>query len=267
VTAVDTRRPLAPAALEARERTVRIRAAARRGKTAREIAAAGDYPLKLVEQILAPIADVRLSDPAQLLHTREAAPGFAAGDVQLYWVGFLRAAGRICGQGTSFALIVTLGERSEEHVETLIEDLAASQVRHEFCRSSLLGWQVYVREQNLCKALLAWGIPSELHGDDPSVLDDIPKVFLAPFLRGYADGNWTNGGGRPRGGPVFYGTEAVLNGINAMVRRGLGVSAGVVTVRPSRAELKFTAAAGRTISDEISRYTARSRHQPTRRPA
>jgi hypothetical protein len=265
--AVVGRRPIAAAALEARERTVRIRAAARKGKNARQIAEAGDYPLKLVEQILAPIADVRLSDPAQLLNRRPAAPGAADDDVQVYWVGFLRAAGQICGQGASFALIVTLGDRSEDHVETLMTDLVPSQVRHEYCRSSLLGWQVYVRDPSLCKALLAWGIASELHGDDPTVLEDLPKEFLAPFLRGYLDGNWSAEAGRPRNGAlVLHGTEPVLTTISAMVRRGLRVD-GVVSARPPRAQLKFAADDARVVLDHLRGYTARSRGRSARHPA
>jgi hypothetical protein len=267
---VDIRRRLVnAAALEARERTARIRAAARKGKTTAEIAEVYQFPLKMVEQILAPVADVRLSDPAHLLNNRAVAAGLPAADVQVYWVGFLTVAGRISGQGASFALIVTLGERSQEYMDTFMADLATPQVRSEFCRSSLLGWQLYVRDQGLCKALLPWGIPSELFGDDPTVLDDLPKEFIAPFLRGYLDGNGAAlGANRPRSnGLVFYGTDAVLTAINAMIRRGWRINTGTVRPRPPRAELRFNRQDEETILSHIHTYTTRSRGQGKRRPA
>ena len=258
---MDTRRrPVNAAALEARERTWRVRAAARKGKTPQQIAAAGDYPLKLVEQILAPIADVRLSDPATLLNNGAVAAGLPPADVQMYWVGFLTAAGRICGQGASFALIITLGDRSQAHMNTFVEDLATPQVRNEYCQSSVLGWQLYVRDQSLCKALLRWGIPSDLHGDDPTVLEDLPKEFLAPFLRGYVDGNWAPPEAASRtNGLVLYGTDAILTAINTTVRRHWGIGSGTVTSRPPRADLKFNRQDGQTILTRSRAYTTRRR--------
>jgi hypothetical protein len=258
---VDSRRrPVNAAALEARERTWLIRAAARKGKTAAQIAEGNEFPLKMVEQVLAPIADVRLSDPAALLNKRPVAVGLPPADVQMYWVGFLTASGRICGQGASFALIITLGERSQEHINTFIEDLATPQVRNEYCRSSLLGWQLYVRDQSLCKALLRWGIPSDLHGDDPTVLEDLPKEFIAPFIHGYVDGNWAPPDRAARSnGVVLYGTEAILNSVNMVVEKGWGIDSGVVTPRAPRAELKFNRQDGQAILTRSRAYTARRR--------
>ncbi|HLY22294.1 MAG TPA: hypothetical protein VKT83_07480 [bacterium] len=260
---MDTRRrPINAAVLEARERTSRVRAAARKGKTAQQIAQVHDYPLKLVEQILAPIADVRLSDPAALLNNRPVAAGLPPADVQVYWVGFLTASGRICGQGASFALIITLGERSQNHMNTFVEDLATPQVRNEYCESSVLGWQLYVRDQSLCKALLRWGVPSDLDGDDPTVLDDLPNEFIAPFLRGYLDGGRaaTSDNGAPRsGGLALHGTEAVLGAINTMVSRGWGIKSGVVKPKPPRAELKFNRQDAQTILTRSRAYTTRRR--------
>lgn len=263
------RRHINAAVLEAQARNARIRAAARKGKTTAEIAEVYGFPLKMVEQILAPVTDVRLSDPAHLLNNRPVAAGLAAAHIQVYWVGFLMAAGQICGQGASFALIVTLGDRSKEHMEIFMADLATPQVRNEFCCSSLLGWQLYVRDQNLCKVLLRWGIPSEQHGNDPTVLDDLLKELIAPFLRGYLDGNWaTPGTTRPRSnGLIFYGTEAVLAAINGMIHRGWRIGTGVVTLRGPRAELRFNRQDEQAIVDHIQTYTIRSRGQNHRRPA
>lgn len=255
------KRPVNPAALEARDRTWRILAAARKGKTVAQIAGTGDYPLKVVEQILAPITDVRLADPAALLNHRPTAAGLAPPDVQMYWVGFLTAAGRICGQGASFALIITLGTRAQEHMELFVQDVALPQVRNEYCSSSLLGWQLYVRDQSLCKALLRWGIPSDLHGDDLTVLDDIPNEFAAPFLHGYLDGNWAPPGAAARGsnGPVLHGTEAVLRAVNRMIERAWDIHSGVVTPRAPRWQLKLNRQDGRTILARSHAYTARHR--------
>ncbi len=242
---------------------MRIRAAARKGKTAAEIAEACDAPLKMVEHLLAPVADARLSDPAHLLNHVAVAAGLPAADIQVYWIGFLTAAGRICGQGGSSALVVTLGHQSPEYMHVFMADLATPQVRHELCRSSLLGWQLYVRDQTLCEALLRWGVPSEIYGEDPTVLDDLPTEFIAPFLRGYFDGNRTTPGAprSPSNSLVFYGTEAVLAAINSMVSRGWRVARGVVTRKPPRAELKFNRPDGQALLDRISAYTTRCRGQ------
>jgi hypothetical protein len=265
---VDIRRRPSDARLEVQQRTAQIRAAARKGKSAAEIAEACDAPLEAVEQLLAPVADARLSDPAHLLNHAATAVGLATADIQVYWVGFLTAAGRICGQGASSALIVTLGHRSPEYMRVFMADLATPQVRHEFCRSSLLGLQLYVRDRNLCDALLRWGIPSEIHGDDAALLDDVPTKFIAPFLRGYLDGNWvTPGTARSRSSRlVVYGTAAVLTAINAMVHRGWRIAPGVVTQRPPRAELRFSPQSEEAILNHIHAYTTRGRRQGKPRP-
>ena len=258
---------LSPILLEVQQRNVRIRSAARKGKTAVEIAEVFGAPLKMVERMLAPVADARLSDPARLLNHVSVAAGLPPADIQVYWVGFLSAAGRLCGVGTSSALIVTLGHRARHYMQTFMSDLATPQVRHELCRSSLLGWQFYVRDRDLCEALLRWGISSEVHGDDPTVLDDLPPEFIPPFLRGYLDGNWTTPGApRARSNRlVLYGAESVLAGINAMIYRGWGIAPGVLTCRPPRAELRFSQPDEQMLLNQIRSYTTRSREVGLRR--
>jgi len=154
-------------------------------------------------------------------------------------------------------------------MRVFMADLATPQVRHEFCRSSLLGWQLYVRDRNLCEAMLRWGIPSEIHGDDTTVLDDFPTEFIAPFLRGYLDGNWaTPGAARSRSNRlVFYGTAAVLTAINAMIHRAWRIAPGVVTHRPPRAELRFSQQNEEAIVNQIHTYITRCRSQGKPRPA
>jgi hypothetical protein len=258
---VGIHRRFSQAALEVRQRTVRIRSAARKGQSAVEIAEDCGAPLKMVEQMLAPVADARLSDPAHLFNHAGVAAALPAPDIQVYWIGFLTAAGRICGQGASSALIVTLGHGAPEYMHVFMADLATPQVRHELCRSSLLGWQLYVRDRHLCEALLRWGIPSEIHGDDPTVLDDLPEELIAPFLRGYLDGNWT-APGVPRSRSnrhVLYGTEATLAAINALVYRGWRIAPGVITCRSPRAGLRFKERDHESILNHVRTYTTRAR--------
>lgn len=247
--------------LKWREQVGKIRAAARRGKPPTEIAELYHLPIGMVERVLIPVDHPRLSDPVHLLRTRRELPGMTPADIQLYWLGFLMAAGHIWGQGTSLTLVVTLGEHSRAHMETFMDDLATDYVRCEYCRSSVVGWQVYLRDQHLCKALFPWGVPSELHGDDATILDDLPGEFTTPFMRGYADGNWPS----PRSASsqrgtrfVLQGTVGILRGINAMIQRHWSAPAGRVTLQGARAELRFvTPSTCKTIRDQLDAYPSR----------
>ena len=228
---------------EWQERTHKIRAAARQGRSAAEIAETYQVAAAAVARVLAPADHPRLSDPVDLIRTGQVRAGKAPADVQMYWYGFLTAAGQIMGQGTSLTLVVTLGERSPHSIDALPVDLMGGHMRCEFCRSSIVGWQGYLRDQALCKALVPWGIPSDFYGGDPSILDDLPAEFVAPFLRGYTDGDRVPS--KPArssrdGSFTFHGTPAVLAGINAAIKKCWDVSGGVVTRRSDRAELRFT---------------------------
>lgn len=255
-------RTLNAADLERRERAVQIRSAARKGSSPAKIAAHLHIPVEAVERVLTAVDNHYLSDPTHLIRTRKAAAGLAPEDVQLYWLGFLTAAGRIWGQGASLTLVITLGEKSQAHMETLMTDLTDPHVRYEFCRSSLLGWQLYIRDQDLCKALVPWGIPSDLFGEDPALLDDLPEEFAVPFLRGYVDGDFPAdqpAAGRRDSRLALHGAPAVLAGIDAMVLRFWGITAGGVTPETPRAALHFGPRAGRVIRDRVNTYTARAR--------
>ncbi|HLW60400.1 MAG TPA: hypothetical protein VKV57_10825 [bacterium] len=185
----------------------------------------------------------------------------APADVQMYWLGFLTAAGHIWGQGSSLTLVVTLGEESRDSIETLIADLATDHVRYEFCRSNILGWQVYLRDEALCKALFPWGVPSALQGDDPALLDDLPKELAGPFIRGYADGSRKpphSPNGRKDDRCVWYGSPEILTGIKSMIQRLWGIS-GVVSKKPGGAELRFTShGACRTLQALLDAYPSRA---------
>lgn len=250
-------------ALEWRKRTAKIRTAARNGKGPGEIAELHQLPLAAVERILAPIEHPRISDPVLLLQNQRQVPGTAPADVQLYWLGFLMATGYIWGQGRSLTLVVTLGEESREYIETFMADITTDRIYCEFCHSSVVGWQVYLRDQSLCKALFPWGIPSDLHGDDSALIDDLPRQFTIPFVSGYVDGNrpFIHSSDRPRHDRfTVHGTPAVLGRINSMVQRYWGVSGGIVTSRQERAELQFSdPEACRTIHSQLNTYVSRFR--------
>jgi hypothetical protein len=250
-------------ALEWRERTARLRSAARSGKSPKEIAELHELPLAAVERILAPIEHPRISDPVSLLRNNGQVPGTAPVDVQLYWLGFLMAAGYIRGQGRSLTLVVTLGEKSQDFIETLMADITTDRIYCEFCHSSIVGWQVYLRDQSLCKALFPWGVPSDLHGDDSALLDDLPSKFAIPYLCGYVDGNWPSihSSGRLRDDRfTVHGSPAVLDRLNLMVQRHWGVSAGSVTARQNRAQLQFSdPKACRAIHSQLRTYVSRVR--------
>jgi hypothetical protein len=250
-------------ALEWRERTARLRSAARNGKSPGEIAELHHLSVDAVERVLAPIEHPRISDPVHLLRGHPQVPGTAPADVQLYWLGFLMAAGHIWGQGSSLALVVTLGEESREYMATFMADITTDRIYCEFCYSSAVGWQVYLRDQSLCKALFPWGVPSDLHGDDSALLDDLPREFAIPFIRGYVDGTrpFIRSSDRLRGDRfTVHGTPAILARINSMVQRYWGVSGGIVTSRQERAELQFSnPKACRAIHSQLNTYTSRVR--------
>src|SRR2546426_3240452 len=247
-------------------RTHKIRAAARKGRGATEIADAYQSPVALVKRLLAPTEHPRLSDPVDLIRTGHVAAGKAPAVVQMYWCGFLTATGQIMGQGTSSTLVVTIGEEPPDSLATLPADLVAGHMRCEFCRSSIVGWQGYLRDQALCKALVPWGIPSDLYGEDPGVLDDLPREFIPPFLRGYADGDRISRGSphrRRNGSFTLRGTPAVLASINAIMKRYWNVSSGVVTQGRRRAELRFSdPAACRTIYQRLDTVASRLAAEP-----
>jgi len=250
-------RELAP---EKRAEIMAIRAAARRGLAATAIAEFYELPLVDVTRALAPATHGRVTDPAILLNAQEV-PGHAQADVQLYWVGFLTAAGWIAGQGSSMALVVTLGDRAESHVARLMEDMTESRLRPEYCESSLLGWQVYVREPTLCKALLPWGVPSITYGDDPALLNDLSNQFAVPFLCGYLDGNWPGATFSRRGRLVLNGTAGVLSAVSHTLRTCWGISEGRITAGAPRARLDYPSLQiDQQVRDRARTYTLRRRY-------
>ncbi len=219
-----------------------VRAAGRRGESPAEIAVASGLPAASVQKILAPGTHPRLSNPGDLLRTGQVQTGQIPAHVQLYWFGFFTAVGYIRGQGNLLTLIVTLGEEGRERIDALEADLMTG--RHcELCYSSLAGWQAYFRDSILCRALIPWGIPSDLYGEDPALLADLPEGLFLPFMRGY-----TEGGELARRRPTrqhtvgftIRGTPAVLGGLNTLIERYWGIAGGLITHVGDAAELHFS---------------------------
>lgn len=238
-----------------------VRAAARHGQRPADIAAAYALSVASVEGILTPADHPRLSDPVDLLRTSQVLAGRVARDVQLYWIGFLTSAGCIRGHGTSLTLVVTLGEDGRGHIAPLMTDLMTGDIRCEFCHSSLVGWQGYFRDPLLCQALIPWGIRSDLYGEDPALLEDVPEKLFATFLRGYVEGSELAQQSPRRARRAEFalrGTPAILAGLNALIKRHWGISSGEVRQAGNGAELRFADRATRdTIEGRLS--TAPSR--------
>jgi hypothetical protein len=213
-------------------RVRQVRAAARRGDSAADIALVSGFPAASVQKLLAPGAHPRLSDPGDLLRTRRVRTGQIPADVQLYWFGFLTAAGYIRGQGSSLTLVVTLGEEGRGSIDALEADLMTGPSRCEFCHSSVAGWQGYFRDPTLCGALIPWGIPSDLYGEDVALLDELPEELFLPFIRGHIEGGEVARSTPSPGetaGMTIRGTSAVLGSLNALIQRHWGIAGGVIT--------------------------------------
>lgn len=249
--------------LEWRGQIATIRSAARRGKASAEIAELHHLPQSTVERVLAPVEHPRISDPVHVLRGHQMVAGAAPARVQLYWCGFLMAAGRICGQGRTLTLVVTIGDKPRSCIEVFTADFVIGHIFREFCYSSTVGWQAYFRDQSLCRALVPWGVPSDLHGDDSALLEDLPKEFAIPFICGYVAGNRSvpNGTHRTRaGGLTLRGTPVVLARLNVLMQKYWGIPGGEVTPREPWAELRFADPdAGRQIQGRLDACTAQLR--------
>jgi hypothetical protein len=111
----------------------------------------------------------------------------------LYWVGYVAACGAVY-DGAMPTLVLDVDERDITHIDALLADLCEGRPGCEFCQSSTRGLQAYIRDRDLGRLLLRWGIP----GDDRSVsvpIAFIPSPLLPHFVRGYLEGS--------RGTPPF----------------------------------------------------------------
>jgi hypothetical protein len=194
-----------------------------------EIAAKHNLTSIMVRALLRPAGQTgRMCTPFQL-GQGELPPNAA---VQVYWLGYIAAAGRVFGHGTLWTLVLAIHPDDEPHIKALLDDLVVGHAAVEYADSSLEGRQVYIRDRELVETLLAWGLgaPSE---HDSTPLEFIPHQLVSDFVRGYLEGSRQN---PPFGGPrarvpapgtlrslVIAGRPALI----AALRRALEAACGV----------------------------------------
>lgn len=158
-----------------------------------DIATKHGLPLIVVTRAVRRRANTRLPNPFHL--RTEASNG--TGAIQLYWLGFIAAAGRLFQQGATPALVLTVDGRDVDHVRVLIEDLCAGHPSCEWCESNLDGLQAYIRDRDLAQMLAEWGAPGATLEDGSIPVELVPRRLLSHFVRGYLEGS--------RGLPPFGG--------------------------------------------------------------
>jgi hypothetical protein len=168
------------------------------GLSADEIATKHNLSRFAVQTVLRPTSSpAGMSSPYQFRH--EGTPPNAA--VQVYWLGYMSATGRIFGQSSQGTIVLAIHPQDEPHVQTLVQDLVTGHPRVEFADSNLEGRQAYVRDRQLAEVLAQWGI-STTPGSSALALEFIPKEIIADFVRGYLEGS--------RLSPPFGGRRAAL---------------------------------------------------------
>lgn len=206
------------------------------GLAPHQIAAKHGLPLPAVLRIIRRRQDERLLNPFHLRHGAVR----ARGATQLYWVGYIAAAGHLFLQGSVPTVVLAVDRRDTAHVLTMIEDLCTGHPTCEWCESSRDGLQAYIRDRELAQMLAEWGAPGAdpAEGSVPVAL--IPPSLLPHFVRGYLEG----GRGMPPFGrrqvPTSHaavrhialkGPAEFLTGLNAAISKHAGVGAGVIQRR------------------------------------
>ena len=111
----------------------------------------------------------------------------ARAPAQIYWLGFIAAAGRVSGENARGTLVLAIHPDDGAHVQALLTDLIEGYANCEFVDSSLSGRQAYVRNPELARVLLQWGILSA--PEQSSIpLEFVPTALMPDFLRGYIEG-------------------------------------------------------------------------------
>jgi hypothetical protein len=204
------------------------------GLTTAEIAARHDLPPATVIGLLRPIGETcTLVSPYGLRHEAQSIKA----SVQVYWLGFIAASGRVFGQNHLSTLVLAIHPQEASHVQTLLQDLMVGHVTCEFADSSLYGRQAYVRDRQLAEMLLQWGVSGTT--EDGSIpIEFIPEALIADFVRGYLEGSRHTppfGGQRPTipspgslRSLAVVGSAPMVNGLNRVLQSVCGTRAGVV---------------------------------------
>src|SRR3990172_4313626 len=157
--------------------------------------------LYVVTQALRRGGNGRLPDP-YLLSRRERER--ERGDATLvYWIGFIAACGSVF-DGPNPTLVLDIDTDDLPHVHTMVEDLCDGRPGLESCQSSTRGLQVYIRDRNLGRLLVRWGVPGADRASEAVPVDFIPHGLLSHFVRGYIEGGRATppfGAGRAPGSP------------------------------------------------------------------
>jgi hypothetical protein len=155
------------------------------GLTTAEIAAKHDLSAITVQTLLRAAGQgCGLTNPYGF--RRGPLPSNAA--VQMYWLGYIAACGRVFGQGAQWTLMLAIHPDDEGHIHTLLRDLVVGHARIEFADSNLDGRQAYVRERQLVEMLLQWGIAAAPEVGSIS-LEFMPPALASDLVRGFLEGS------------------------------------------------------------------------------
>ena len=204
------------------------------GLTPSEIAAKHDLPATTIQGFLRSTAQAcALLSPYDL--QRNALPANAA--VQVYWLGFIAASGRVFGQNNLSTLVLAIHPDDAAHIQTLLQDLIIGHATCEFADSSLDGRQVYVRDRQLAERLLQWGI-SAMPAEGSIPLEFIPRSLVSDFVRGYLEGSRHSPpfGGVRRRVPsprsmralALVGHMPLIEGLSRLLQSVCGIGRGAV---------------------------------------
>lgn len=242
------------------------------GLTALQIAAKHDLPPATVQGLLRSGGETcTLVSPYAI--RRKISPDVAS--VQVYWLGFIAASGRVSGQSHLTTLVLQIHPGDAAHVQTLIQDLMIGHVTCEFADSSLYGRQAYVRDRQFAELLLQWGISAT--SEDGSIpisipIEFIPESLIGDFVRGYIEGSRYSppfGGLRhlvpsPRSlrSLVLTGPTPLIEGLNRVLHSVCGARGGVIRphATPGLSQVVFPQQDGLRVLEHA--YSRPSRSMP-----
>lgn len=213
-----------------------------------EIAARHNLPLLTVRGFLQTVdIPTALLSPYDLHHE----PDGQHTRIQIYWLGYVAASGKVVGQGTSCTLILAIHPQDEQHVDALLRDLATGHSHSEIVDSSLEGRQVYIRDRRLAETLLHWGMGQQVN-EHVLPMDFVPISHIMDFVRGYLEGSR---GTPPFGGIreelpiprsvrtlVVQGAARIIDGLRRVLSVSCHTDMGVITRAPDTglAQLKLS---------------------------
>jgi len=188
--------------------------------------------------------------------------------VQVYWLGYIAASGRVFGQNNLSTLVLAIHPGDTAHIKTLLDDLVIGHPWCEFAESSLDGRQAYVRDPPLAEVLLQWGIAAT--PEDGSIPTEFIPPLVPDFVRGYLEGSryslpfgGVHCGARAPRSPralTLVGHKMLVEGLSRALQSVCGIGGG--TVAPSGrlglTQVTFSAADTTRILKHAYRRPARS---------